>query len=330
MTGDDRIRDARIGDARIPVIVLTGPTAVGKTALAIALAQALNGAIVSADSRQIYQFMDIGTAKPTPTEQVAAPHHLIDVIPPDRTLSAAEWQTLAAAAIRDIHQRGRLPLLVGGTGQYITALLEGWTIPEVPPDPALRAALEADAARDPVALYARLQTADPAAAALIHPNNHRRVIRALEVIALTGQPFSAQRRKVPPPYRVQQFELTLARDRLYQRADRRVEAMIAAGFAAEVRDLLARGYDRRLPALSGLGYSQLAAHWLDDLPLADAIAQTKTATHDFIRRQLTWFRHHDHGLPITRLDAAALDPAAVSTAISGWLAHPDHAPEERS
>lgn len=304
---------------RIPVVVVFGPTAIGKTALAIALARACDGEIVSADSRQIYRQMDIGTAKPTSDQQAAARHHLIDIAEPDETLSAAQFRALATDLIDDIHRRGKLPIVAGGTGQYITALLEGWAMPAVAPDDNLRAELEAEAARDgAAALYTRLLTLDPAAADLIHPNNVRRVIRALEVIAITGLPFTAQRRKQPPPYRTLQFGLHLERERLYAQADARLAGMMAAGFADEVRHLLEQEYDRRLPSMSGLGYSQLAAHWQDGLPLAEAIEATRSATHDFIRRQQTWFRHHDNGGTIEELPAAALDTDAVIRWIKVW------------
>ncbi len=281
---------------RAPLVVLFGPTASGKTELALQLATAFDGEIVGADSRQIYRGLDIGSAKATRDQQARAPHHLIDVVEPDQTLTLTEYQSLANAAIVDIARRGRLALLVGGTGQYITALLEGWSAPRVPPDPALRAELEAFAAgQGSQALYARLLAADPDAAGLIDPRNLRRVIRALEVIAATGQPFTAQRQRHPPPYEVLRFGLTMERDRLYAHADRRLDQMMEAGFLDEVRSLLARGLDRRLPSMSAVGYAQLSAHILDRLPLAEALDQTRFATHDFIRRQYTWFRGHERG-----------------------------------
>ncbi len=280
-----------------PLLVVLGPTAVGKTALAIRLAQTFGGEIVSADSRQIYREMDIGTAKPTPEQRAEAVHHLIDVVNPDEDLSLAQYQRLAYAAIDDIHGRGRLPLLVGGTGQYITAVLEGWSIPEVPPNPALRAEMEAFAVeRGLAALYARLLELDPQAAGFVDARNPRRVVRALEVCIETGRPFSEQRRKTPPPYRTRVFGLTMEREALYARADRRVLDMMAEGFLDEVRRLLDRGYSRGLPSMSGLGYRELSAHLLDGLPLDEAVQATQNATHDFIRRQYTWFRGHDHAI----------------------------------
>lgn len=282
---------------RIPLVVVLGPTAVGKTALALALGEALNGEIVSADSRQIYRLMDIGTAKPTPAERALVPHHLLDVVYPDQTLTMAEYQTLANAAMRDIHFRNRLPMLVGGTGQYVTALLEGWSAPRVPPNEDFRAALEAFVAEHGArTLHEHLRTLDPPAAASIDYRNVRRVIRALEVIETTGQPFSEQRRRQPPPYDVLQYGLTMDRQRLYARADQRVDAMMAAGFLDEVRRLLDIGYSRDLPSMSGLGYAQLTAHLLGEISLEAAVTDTKMVTHNFIRQQYTWFRGHDNGI----------------------------------
>lgn len=280
-----------------PLLVILGATATGKTHLATAIARQIDAEIISADSRQIYRYMDIGTAKPTTEEQSLARHHLIDVVEPDQNLTLAEYLDQARAIITALHRRGSLPMLVGGTGQYISALVEGWTIPRVEPNPMLRTELEAFANESGnEALHARLQAVDPEAATNIHPNNVRRVIRALEVYAATGQPISLLQRKQPPPYRLRTIGLTLPREQLYERADRRVDSMMEQGFLDEVRGLLDRGYDRSLPSMSGLGYLELAAHLLDDLPLDEAVQRTKNSTHDFIRRQDVWFRGHDHGI----------------------------------
>jgi tRNA dimethylallyltransferase len=280
-----------------PLIVILGPTGVGKTALGVEIAHALNGEIVSADSRQVYRYMDVGTGKPTAQQLADVPHHLLDIVNPDDNLTLSRYQKMAYAAIDDIHQRRKLPLLVGGTGQYITAVVEGWSIPEVPPDEKLRAELEAFANEHGAeALYTRLIELDAESAANIDYRNLRRVIRAIEVCVITGQKFSELQRKKPPPYRMLHIRLTMAeRAQIYERADSRVDAMMKAGFLDEVRRLLEMGYPRTLPSMSGLGYAQLSAHLLDNAPLDEMVQKTKHDTHDFIRRQYTWFRGHDLG-----------------------------------
>lgn len=298
----------------IPVLVVVGPTAVGKTALAIALAQALDGEIISADSRQVYRGMDIGTAKPSAAERAATPHHLIDVVNPNEEFSLALYQDLATAAIAEVATRDRLPLLVGGTGQYLAALLEGWQIPRVAPQPELRAALEHEAAQyGAPALHTRLALVDPVAAASILPTNVRRVIRALEVHELTGQPISEQQQKQPPPYRTKTLWLTRPAAELYDRIDTRVDAMLAAGLLAEVRGLVERGYGWELPAMSGLGYREFQPHLTGQTTLNDAITRLKFDTHAFARRQPGWFRR----LPaLTQLPADT--PGLLGHVLEWW------------
>ncbi len=301
-----------------PLIVVLGPTAVGKTGLAIEMALALDGEIVSADSRQVYRYMDIGTAKPTPEQRRQVPHYLLDVVDPDENLSVAQYQRMAYEAMDAIHARNRVPFLVGGTGQYITAVIEGWSIPEVPPNPALRADLEAIAEQEGhEALFQRLQQLDPVAAEKIDPHNIRRVVRAIEVSLESGQPFSQLQQKQPPPYDILQYGLTMERKALYEQADRRVDEMMQQGFLDEVRRLLVMGYDRKLPSMSGLGYAQLAAHLLDGTPLDEAVTLTKRATHDFIRRQYTWFRGHDHGILWHNIET--LDRKQLLASTERWL-----------
>ncbi len=297
-----------IGNVVAPaLIVIAGPTAVGKTAAAIAVARHFGGEIVSADSRQIYRGMDIGTAKPTPEEQAAAPHHLLDIRDPDQDFSLADYAAAARATIAAIQARGRVPILAGGTPLYVNAIVEGWQIPRVPPDLALRAALEAEAARDGLApLEARLTAIDPVAAARA-AGNLRRVVRALEIYELTGIPMSTLEGKEPPDYPILRTVLTLARPLLHARADARVEKMLAAGLVAEVRALLDQGYDPALPSMSGIGYAEIVAHLRGDADLPGAAAQICIDTHRYIRHQETWLRRQ-HG-------AARFD---VGTA--GWLA----------
>ena len=277
---------------RPPLVVIAGPTAVGKTAVAIGLARAFDGEIVSADSRQLYRGLTIGTAKPAREEQLAASHHLIDILDPDEDFSLAQYVALARATIGAIHERGRLPLLVGGTPLYVNAVVEGWRVPPAPPDRALRAALEAEAARDGLAVLAeRLARIDPVAAAR-SAGNRRRIIRALEVYLLTGLPMSAQEGKDPPPFCILQLALTLARPALHARIDARVERMIAAGLVGEVAALLARGYSPSLPALSGIGYAEIVAYLRGETTLAEATARIKTNTHRYVRHQETWLRRN--------------------------------------
>lgn len=285
------------GDNLPPLLIIVGATAVGKTGLGIEIAEALNGEIIGADSRQIYKYMDIGTAKPTLAQQGQVKHHLVDVVTPDEMLTLAAYQRQAYARIDDIHEQGKLPILVGGTGQYITAVEEGWSIPEVPPNYALRDELEQEAeAIGTEAFHAKLVAIDSEAAEKIHPNNIRRVVRALEVYFETGTPISELQRKKAPPYDIRVVGLQMEREALYERADLRVDMMMEAGFLDEVQELLADGYHPTLPAMTALGYREMSQHLAGNLSLEDAIAQTKHSTHDFIRRQEIWFRGHDHGI----------------------------------
>jgi tRNA dimethylallyltransferase len=291
---------------------------VGKTALALHLAGALGGEIVSADSRLFYRGMDIGTAKPTPQARARVRHHLVDIADPDETVGLAEFQERATAAIADVHGWGKLPLLVGGTGQYVRAIVKGWRVPRVPPDADLRAELEAQAAREGCeALHARLARMDPTAAEHIDPRNVRRVIRALEVCTLTGRPISEQQGQEPSPYHILQIGLTMDREALYARADARIEAMMAAGLEEEVRRLVEAGYGWDLPAMSGLGYVQFAPYFAGEATLDEVVAEIKRATRRFIRHQYNWFRPSDPA--IRWFDAADTSPAEIEAAVRAWL-----------
>jgi len=274
-----------------PLVVLLGPTAVGKTALSLELCEQFNGEVVGADSRQIYLGMDIGTAKPTAAEQARVPHHLIDLCAPDAPFTLADYQTLAYATIDRLHQRGKVPFLVGGTALYVRAVVEGLRIPEVPPNPTLRAELEdLLAAEGREALFARLQTLDPATAAVIDRLNPRRLLRALEIVISTGQSKVALEGAQPPPYRILQLCLDRERALLYDRINRRVDQMLAAGLIAETERLLAQGYRPPLPAITSLGYREIIAYLAGELPLAVAVEKIKTETHRYVRHQYTWFR----------------------------------------
>jgi tRNA dimethylallyltransferase len=274
------------------LVAIVGPTGIGKTELAIRLAQKFNGEIVNADSRQVYLQMDIGTAKPTKEELALVPHHLIDIINPDEDFSLAQYQKLAYDAINSVQSRGKLPFLVGGTGQYVWAVLEGWVIPQVPPDSEFRHSLEQRAeAGEAAELYAELRDIDQAAAGKIDPRNVRRVIRALEVNR--QKPFSQTARKVPPPFEPLIIGLTLERKELYRRVDARVDEMIARGFVEEVRRLLDMGYSLSLPAISSIGYREIGQYLMGKITLEEAIFKIKTGTHRFIRHQYAWFRLED-------------------------------------
>jgi tRNA dimethylallyltransferase len=312
-------RPGRQGDKEIPVLpllVLIGPTAVGKTALSLQLAKQFNGEIVSADSRLFYLGMNIGTAKPTPAERGEVVHHLIDICRPDATLTLGEYQRLAYHAIEDIQRRGRLPILVGGTGQYVKAVVEGWGIPEVPPQLALREAL-ANLGSAEVTRW--LRALDPAAAERIDPRNVRRVIRALEVTLSSGRPISELQRKTPPPYTICTIGLTCDRETLYRRVDERVDGMMAAGLLEEVKALREDGYGRDLPSMSGLGYQQLQAHLDGELTLPEAIERIKFETHRFVRQQYTWFRLDDPAVHWFDNCAGETGPA-VAQLVTTWLA----------
>lgn len=273
------------------LLTVVGPTAVGKTAISLLLAREIGGEIVSADSRQVYRGMDIGTAKITRDEMAEVPHHLIDIRQPDESISLGEYKRLADVTISDIMARGRMPLLVGGTGQYVRAVVEGWQIPEVAPQPQLRRMLEEQAAYEgKEAVFLRLQELDPVSARTIDYRNLRRVIRAIEVTLITGRPFSELRRKQPPPWRIIQIGLTRPRQQLYTRADARIETMFKIGWLEEVRGLLEKGYSPDLPSFASLGYREVAAHLAGEYDLAEAKMRIRRATRNFIRRQYNWFR----------------------------------------
>ena len=280
--------DNRLAMRRL--ITIVGPTASGKTTLTIEVVQRIEGEIVGADSRQVYRRMDIGTAKPTPEEQAAARHHLIDLVDPDEAFSLARWLDLAKDSLEDIWRRGKQPLLVGGTGQYVWALLEGWRVPRVPSDGALRAEL---GSRAPSELVEELRRVDPEAEAFIDPGNVRRVVRALEVYHATGKPFSHWRTKEPAGFESLVIGLRLPREELYRRIDERVEAMFAAGLVAEVHGLLEHGYSRGLPSMSGIGYREVCAYVAGEINLETAVARTKTGTHRLARHQNSWFKAGD-------------------------------------
>ena len=278
-----------------PLILIVGPTAVGKTEIAIQLAEKLNGEIVSADSRLFYRGMDIGTAKPSHQEQARVPHHLIDIADPDEILSLAIFQRNARQAIADIHTRKKLALLVGGTGQYIRAVTQGWTPPEVRPNARLREELEKlKELRGKRWLHDRLRYLDVEAAEKIDPRNVRRTVRALEVILTTGRKFSEQRGQMDSsPYHLVAIGLTRPRAELYARLDARIESMFENGFLEEVKGLLARGYSPTLPTMSAIGYRECIAVLEGKILIDEARRLIGRATRVLVRRQANWFKESD-------------------------------------
>ena len=296
------------------LVTIVGPTAIGKSRLAIQLARDFNGEIVNADSRQVYRFMDLGTAKPGPEELSLIPHHLINIVSPNENFSLAQYQELADQAIIEIQSRNKLALLVGGSGQYIWSILEGWQIPRVPPDPEFRRSLEekvVSGGRDE--LYQELLRVDPVAAQKITPNNIRRIIRALEVYRSAKIPISQLQQKDAPSFDTLIIGLTVDRSELYRRIDRRVDAMITQGLVFEVESLLKMGYHLKLPALSSIGYRQIGAVLNGELDLATAIQQIKFETHRFTRHQYAWFRLKDSRIKWFDIEKANIDTEITSS-----------------
>ncbi|MGB3328679.1 MAG: tRNA (adenosine(37)-N6)-dimethylallyltransferase MiaA [Thermomicrobiales bacterium] len=278
------------GSVPPPVVALVGPTGVGKTALSIAVGQHLAAEIVNADSRSFYRGMDIGTAKVSPEDRALVPHHLVDILDPTEPMSLATFQDRTYETIAAIHARRHVPLLVGGTPQYVNAVMEGWSIPRVAPDEALRQALADEAERDGVAaLAARLAAVDPVAAEKSGANL-RRIIRALEVYEATGQPITALQEKRGVPFATLEFELWAPRDLLYERIDRRVDAQIADGLVDEVRSLRRMGVPDDAASFSSIGYRQLLPFLRGEGSLDDAVERIKLDSHRLVRHQQTWFR----------------------------------------
>jgi tRNA dimethylallyltransferase len=276
------------------VIAIVGPTAVGKSELALHLAQYFPLEIISADSRQVYRYMDIGTNKPSLAERASVPHHVIDVVKPDEDFSLVMYHQLAIEALKAVQQKGKLPLLVGGSGLYVWSLVEGWKIPQVPPDQKLRRQLESRAEQeDSRSLYRELQDIDSVAAAKINPSNIRRIIRALEIYHATGQPPSQLQRKEVPSFSTLVIGLTRDRSELYRKIDGRVDKMIQRGLVEEVEQLLKKGYSPSLPSMSSIGYKQIGQFLRGEVTLPEAIDKIKYETHRLARHQYAWFRLSD-------------------------------------
>lgn len=275
-----------------PLIVVVGPTAVGKSELSIELALKLNGEIISADSVQLYKYFNIGTAKLTKEEQKGVPHHLLDVLEPDEEFSVAQFQMLARNKINEIIERGKLPFLVGGTGLYIQAVIDPYEFPEIRGFQELREKykkLKEKGNNDK--LLEELKRVDPVTAERLHPNDSKRIIRALEVYYLTGRPISLyQKKQFKSLYDLVMIGLTRNRSELYRRIEERVDKMYSTGLVNEVKSLLKKGYRSDLKPFQSLGYKQVVSFLKGDIDLEAAISQTKKATKNYAKRQLTWFR----------------------------------------
>lgn len=300
------------------LVAVVGATATGKSEVAAALAEGFEGEVVSADAFQVYRGLDIGTAKPPAEMRARVRHHLIDIIDPAEALSLARYLDLARRALDDIWSRGRLPVLAGGSGQYVWALIEGWSVPRVPPDDRLRAELEAFAAEHgPEALHARLAALDPDAAARLDARNVRRVVRALEVVTRTGQPLAACQTRQPVEANVLLLGLRCERAELHRRIDARVDAMFAAGLVDEVLRLRAEGKGETRPVRNAIGYREVSDYLDGRLSLEEAVERTKRATHRLARQQGAWFKEED--ARIHWLEAGPAATAAAIVATRAWL-----------
>ena len=307
--------------------MVVGPTGVGKSALAMRLAREFGGEIVGADSRQVYRYMSIGTAKPSDADRAEIPHHIVDIIEPSERYSLALFLRDAKRSILNAQkERGRLPMVVGGTGQYVWALLEGWQVSDAKPNAKLRETLESRLKSEGVgALYEELRRLDSVAAERVDGRNPRRVIRALEIAlsqdgdAASNDGHAEGPRKIPPGYDPMVIGLTMERAELYERIDARIDAQMAAGWLDEVRALLGRGYGLQEAALSGLGYAELIAHLDGDMTLADAVQRIKYRTHRYARQQYNWFRPGDERIRWLDAPVGDVEYARLAGDVRVWL-----------
>lgn len=277
--------------AQKPLVVVLGPTASGKTALSLKIAHLAKGEIISTDSRQIYTEMDISTDALPMKDRENIPHHLINITPPDKPLTLAEYNQLALEEINKIYERKRIPILVGGTGLYISAIIEGYNVPKIPPDPKLRAKLEKEAEKKGhEAVHKKLQKLDPKAAAKIHPNNLRYVIRAIEINLATKK--NKPQNKKDPAFDLFMIGVNWPRNELYKRIEQRVELQVKRGLLDEVKALLAKKYDKNLPALSSLGIKEIIPYFKDKTPLEGCLHELKLNTRHYAKRQMTWFKRY--------------------------------------
>lgn len=301
-----------------PLLALVGPTGVGKSETAIYLSQLVNGEIVSADSRLVYRQMDIGTAKPSKEDRTLIRHHLVDLIEPDEKFSLALYHELAIKAIHDIQKRGKLPVLVGGSGLYVWAVLEGWRTPPVPADQKLRQELSQRALNgNSEFLYDELLRVDPKSAISIGRKNTRRIIRALEVFYITGNLMSQLKKKESPGFETLIVGLTASRTELYRRIDKRIEEMVTSGLIEETNGLLKKGYTLELPSMSSIGYKQVVLYLKGELGLEEAIDQIKNASHNLARHQYAWFRLGNSR--IRWFDVQSTEREEILQYIANWL-----------
>lgn len=277
-----------------PILYLVGPTASGKTDMAIRLAKALKSEVISSDSRYLYRELSIGTAKPGPEELAGVPHHLIDVTSVKEPWSLGEYLKAIDPIIADLTQKGMLPILVGGTGQYYRAIVQGWQVPELAPNPKLRGLIESWGQEAGFEfLYQKLALIDPPAAENIDPRNTRRTVRAWEVILSTGRRFSEQRRQDASPYKTLTIGLEWDRETLYQRIDQRIEWMLSNGLLEEVKHLIGQGLAEDVKRIGVIGYAETIAHLNGEISLEDCAMLIKRHTRQFVRRQANWFKPHD-------------------------------------
>lgn len=294
-----KVEDIEMSNKQRPLLVILGPTATGKTELAVEVALLTNGEVISADSMLVYKHMDIGTAKPTLDECKGVPHHLINILNPDQEFSVARYQSMAKSKIKDIHARGKLPILAGGTGLYIQSILDGYKFGKVKINYKLREKMRSYAQENGnLALHNKLHAVDPETAARLHPNDLKRIIRALEIYHETGKKMSSLNKnnninsieQQNSIYNAYVFGLSMPREELYCRINKRVDQMLAGGLVDEVKCLLRSGYDTDLVSMQGLGYKEIAAYLKGEIDMDNAIYLIKRDTRRFAKRQLTWFR----------------------------------------
>ena len=310
-----------------PLLVLAGPTAVGKTELSLRLAEELNGAVISADSMQVYRQMDIGSAKIMPEERRGIPHYLIDVLDPEEDFNVFRFQQMAGEAIAEIHEKGKLPILTGGTGFYIQAVLKNIDFTENEGHQEIRAQMEALAqAQGPEAVYRELQKLDPEAAADIHPHNVKRVIRAIEYYQMTGKPISAHNREQRArrsAYHSALFVITDERQRLYENINSRVDLMMENGLVEEVRRLVGCGLTEDNISMKGIGYRELFPYFRGEISLEQAVEEIKKDTRHFAKRQITWFKREEDAIWVNKRDFGYDEEKILAYLLKTWKELPE-------